>query len=344
MVSKVAIWMDEDAYSSTWRALELIKDDIVGTLERWQESGNGKVLIKPNLLSTNKNFKCNTSVETCLAIADFVKEIGDFDISVGDGTTWEKNKQPSTIRALENHGYAAYLDKWEFIELHDDDTGAWFDIVNLEANEPIELGVAKAAVDSFLISVAKFKTHDVLGLTLSLKNLMGALNSARSKKSGNIIKTGDVKGFMHGFWDKKPHLLTREQNIGPSKVALAANLVRLAKCVQPGLAVVDGSTVMEGSGPRRGDVCEQLGGISVAGIDFIAVDSICARIVKIPLESFQYVMAAGKAGVGNYKKEDIEVLGLDVEKIQTEIKPHPRFKESAPWKPGELSDFQKFLD
>jgi uncharacterized protein (DUF362 family) len=343
MQATLAIWKNEDQRAATRKALDLIREDILKALDRWEHAGGRKqVLIKPNLLSTDTNLACNTSVETCLGIADFFNESTKYKILIGDGTTYESAHKPSTMLALENHGYSLHKGTWDLVDLHPDETGRWFTIVNHEVLKPVELGIAKLAVESFVVSVAKLKTHDVLGLTLCLKNMMGTLNAARYYGETGTIGRGDVKGYMHGFGTKKPNALSKAQNIGPSKVALAANLVRLATCRVPDLAVIDGSTVMEGTGPRRGNACSGLGGFAMASTDPVAVDATCAAIAGIPLDSFQYVLRAGERGLGIHDVSSIACKGLGWKSLQYTVKRHPLFAEASPWKPAEIADFQGY--
>nr|MDO8110993.1 DUF362 domain-containing protein [Candidatus Sigynarchaeota archaeon] len=339
----VAIARDNDQKKAAKTALDLIKNDINLSLFHWIKSGEKKqVLIKPNLLSTEANPQCNTSVETCLAVAEIIKELGDYKIYIGDGTTYETNHKPSTMKSLQNHGYDKYKDIWTLVDLHADETWRFFDIVNYEGQKPVELGFSRLADDCFVISVAKIKTHDVLGLTLSLKNMMGILNGARYVGEKNLITKGDVKGYMHGFGNHKPHDLTKAQNTGPSKVALAANLVRLAKARHPDLAVIDGSTIMEGMGPRRGNTCAELSGIAMASTDFIALDATCAAIAGLPLDSFQYVKLAGERGMGVADVAKINNHGIQWQTLKTNLKMHPLFAEASPWKQEELDALAKY--
>ncbi|MBN2151058.1 MAG: DUF362 domain-containing protein [Candidatus Lokiarchaeota archaeon] len=344
MTANIAISKNDDQRAAVIAALGLVRDDVLAALDRWEQAGGQKrVLIKPNLLSTNTNLMCNTTVDACLGVADFFGEATTYKVLVGDGTTYESKHKPSTMVALENHGYAAHKEAWNMVDLHDDVTGRWFGIVNHEAARPVELGVAALAVESFVVSVAKMKTHDVLGMTLCLKNMMGTLNAARYRGEAAEIHHGDVKGYMHGFGNKKPHELARAQNVGPSKVALAANLVRLAACRLPDLAVVDGSTVMEGSGPRRGSACAGLGGFAMAGTDPVAVDATCAAIAGLPLDSFQYVLRAGERGLGTHGVANIACKGIGWQALECPLKRHPLFAEAAPWKQAELDELEGYL-
>lgn len=329
--SVVAIVKDEDIYSSARRALEAISDDLATRLDAWRRKKGNDVLLKPNLLSTQQNHGCNTSVFICKAIADFMKELGPFKIHVGEGTTYSSDGRASSMKAFDNHGYTDpdFLGEWTLLDLHASDPGRWFEVVNQHESGLVELSLARPVVDMFTVSVAKFKTHDVLGFTLSLKNMMGALNAARVKAGLKLIKKGDVKGFMHGLGEKKPHELTVEENTGPSKVALAANIVRMNRCRAPDLAVIDGSSIMEGMGPRRGTACKDMAGLALASIDPVAADATCAALAGVSLEEVQYVLVAGSRGLGNCHIKRIEHRGLPLDDAAFTMQMHPRFKDAS---------------
>jgi uncharacterized protein (DUF362 family) len=159
-----------------------------------------------------------------------------------------------------------------------------------------------------------------------------------------MIARGDVKGYMHGFGNKKPHALAKAQNTGPSKVALAANIIRLVSCRSPDLAVIDGSTVMEGLGPRRGNACGGVSGFSIASTDAVAVDATCAAIASIPLDSFQYVTRARDRGLGIHDVSNIAFKGVGWQSLQFPLKRHPLFSEASPWKQEEIEAFRRYTE
>lgn len=342
----VSIQQDPDPYNATTRALHAIRASVDASLAAWQaRAGHSppSILVKPNLLSTGTNYLCNTNVRACEAVADFFTEIGFPRIVIAEGTTWGRGGQASTWQAFENHGFAGKA--WDLVDLHQRPAGAWFRVASVDPpdGKPIELGLARDTVDAFVVSLAKFKTHDVLGLTLSIKNMMGALVAARIAGEQDPFVTGDVKGFMHGFGNRKPHQLAPEQNTGPSKVALAANLVRMVRCRAPDLAVIDGSTVMEGAGPRRGTSCGALGTIAIAGTDPVAVDATCAAIACIPLDRFQYVLRAGQAGAGTWELDRVAFTGVPWETLRHPVERHPAFATASPWTAGELALLETLL-
>jgi uncharacterized protein (DUF362 family) len=312
---RVAIVRGTDPYEATLAALNLLADDI--------PVPKNPVLLKPNLLMTKKNPIAVTDPKVCAAIADFLLEKNaDCTISLGEGTTG--GKPPDTFKSMQNNGYMPFQDRWTALDFAKDLPDKWFPIYSPGESRQIELGISKAFTDySYVVSIPKFKTHDVLGLTLSLKNFMGTLVAARDTETKEFIaqKTTNVCPFMHGFGDKPPNKLTTAQNTGPSKVALATNLIRLATQVHPKLAVIDGIEAMEGDGPGSRGTKKYLGAI-IAGTDFIAVDTVASHIAGMDLHHFQYIHQAGEIGLGESRISKISIIGEPFESITSLFETH----------------------
>ncbi|TFG04530.1 MAG: DUF362 domain-containing protein, partial [Promethearchaeota archaeon] len=225
---QVSIVRGTDPYETTCEALSLISDSI-------QLSKISQALLKPNLLMTKKNPIAVTHPGVCAAVADFLMERYDISqIRLAEGTT--AGSPPSTLQSMENNGYSPYQDRWTPIDLVPDRPGIWFPILSPGYPHNIELGISKTIINCpYIVSIPKFKTHDVLGLTLSLKNGMGSLVAARDALTKKIIARtpAQVCSYMHGFGGKKPIDLTEAQNIGASKVALATNLLRFSMLFSP---------------------------------------------------------------------------------------------------------------
>ena len=102
-----------------------------------------------------------------------------------------------------------------------------------------------------IVSVAKLKTHHLAGVTLSLKNMFGVM-----------------PGIYYGW----PKNVLHSAGIEPAILDINATL-------RPHLAIVDGIVGMEGDGPIMGD--PKTAGVLVMGRNLTAVDSTCARIMRI---------------------------------------------------------------
>ena len=99
--------------------------------------------------------------------------------------------------------------------------------------------VAKVLLDpnNFLISAAKFKTHDRVVATLSLKNIV--VGAAIKRDGGEAAEGGlgaSDKPVIHGGGFR----------------GINYNLFALASRLHPHLAVIDGYEGMEGEGPGHG--------------------------------------------------------------------------------------------
>jgi len=321
----VAVSKNKNPYAATSVALELIIDEIRHNLPE-------KAVIKPNVLSEHRDGCVVTDPKICEATVDFLRAQGVEDFILAEGTTNSKVRgNADTIMAFENHGFSRLRNKWTMIDLNLDDPVEWFEIHSPGLNYKVELGMAKTVTSNYTISAAKFKTHDVLGLTLSLKNMMGGICAVRNADSGQMIVRGLVsKAYIHGFGDKQPPHLTTEQNIGPSKLALAVNLVRMAKLTKPSLAIIDGVTAMEGDGPLHGSRKEL--GVVLAGLDPVAVDTVAAYIAGFDTRHMGYIYVSGLRGIGENRLDKIEIVGEKPEEIRSNFTPHKLFPK------GKLTD------
>jgi len=64
---------------------------------------------------------------------------------------------------------------------------------------------------------------------------------------------------------------------------------------------------MEGNGPIGGTPVDHR--IALAGFDVAAVDSMCARLMGIPLENVGYLNYCAAAGLGNIDRDKIDIIG-----------------------------------
>jgi uncharacterized protein (DUF362 family) len=111
---------------------------------------------------------------------------------------------------------------------------------------------SKTMLDSDVIcSNALIKTHEITGMTCTIKNLFGCLPYKR-------------KILFHPWLDQ-----------------VLSDLVFIYK---PKLTLVDGLTPMEGSGPAQGDIVKDLS-LIVSGENCVSTDASVARVMRFnPLE------------------------------------------------------------
>jgi uncharacterized protein (DUF362 family) len=113
-------------------------------------------------------------------------------------------------------------------------------------------------------------------VTLSIKNLFGVLRQVKKNK-------------MHSRLDEI--------------------LPYLVKTIRHDLIVVDGIVAMEGNGPVIGTPKEM--NIIVTGVNPVAVDSICARIMGFEPSEIRHILKSHEIGLGEMDGGKIEVLGED---------------------------------
>jgi len=154
--------------------------------------------------------------------------------------------------------------------------------VTVNPPEPLSLTrvrVAKTAMETTIISVPKLKIHGSATVTLSLKNMMGALAS---------------KGIMHNG-------------------RLSRNIADLASILTPHVAVIDGIIAGEGHETRGSPVAMNL---VIAGTDPVATDAVGAAVMGVPPKSVRHLRFAEDKGLGTCDLKKITVLGEPIEAVK----------------------------
>lgn len=161
-----------------------------------------------------------------------------------------------------------------------------FDIAKKYALEIIDLNhCEKGLVKSFviakpileadvIINMPVLKTHSNVGVTLSLKNMMGVLPLR-------------LKHEMH-------------------KCGLDRMIVELAKTIKPHLNIVDATFCQEGEGPTNGTPVKL--NLVIAGDNQVAVDSLCCKVIGLNPRSILHIRLAEKEKLGSLG--DIETVGF----------------------------------
>jgi len=263
---------DPDAvFGSVKNALNLL-----GGMAAFARPGS-KVLVKPNLLIAKApEYGITTHPEVVRAVVRLLKEI-NCSISIGDGPcVWG--------RCFENMGYVyeetgmKRIADEEGVELVKFDKRKW--------HGKFPLASCLDDCDT-LISIPKFKTHELTILTGAIKNLFG-------------LVSGTYKTELH----------MRYANIED----FARILVDIYEKTKPALTVVDGIVAMEGDGPGTGGELKKAD-VLVAGADCVAIDTILAAIMGIGPAEVLTNKEAAKRGLGSAKVSDIEILGDRLENV-----------------------------
>jgi len=236
------------------------------------------VLIKPNLIKPAPHETgITTNPYVIKALVKLAKDAGAGKVIVGEGS----GVGYDTLEAFRAARYYEILDG----------TGA--ELVDFKRGEfvtvPIPNGVifrrlrvAKPVMEaSVIINAAVPKTHDVLPLTIGLKNMKG------------VIHEGDKRRFH--------------------KWGLEQSIVDLNKVVLPQITILDGIIGHDGAGPTHGKPAGL--GLLLASTDTVAVDTVLTEIVGVSLEEMKYLRLAEEQGLGCARLDEIEIIGENLNAV-----------------------------
>ena len=270
MMVKVAILRGTDPQDITFKALEMVEGERIIAKEK-------PILIKPNYLnSRHPSTGITTDGRVIEGVIKFFKKHKKGEIIVGEGSGFS-----NTFEAYKNAGVDIIAEKHKIklIDLNKDD------FIETKPKDPLNLKkvkIANSALNSTIISVPKLKPHRIAGVSLSIKNMMGAMTP---------------KGSMHS--------------------RLSKNIADLASIIKPELAVIDGIIAGEGhesSGePLKMDLV-------IAGLDPVAVDAVGASVMGIDPNDVKHLIFAEKKGLGTIDLDQIEILGEQIESVQKKFK------------------------
>jgi len=244
--------------------------DLIGGIEEFVKKGN-RVLLKPNLLYGKAPEKAVTTHPSIVrGMIQIVREAGGIPF-IGDSPSIG-----SLVRTAEKAEIKKVADEMNcpLIEFEKPisptkKTGKIF------KQWEIDRSVLEADV---IINLPKWKTHNMMLLTLGVKNLFGC-----------------VPGRRKALWHLKA---------GEDRKIFAQILVDLYRMIQPSLTVLDGILGMEGDGPNSGQPI--LLGLILASGDPLNLDQIVCDLLGISRKSLLTNRVAFEQGLG---KDGIEVVG-----------------------------------
>lgn len=268
--TKVAIVKGTTPPDMTVKALEMVDADEVLSKEK-------PILIKPNYINArHPSTGITTDSRVVEGVVKFLTQNQAKEIIIGEGAGFA-----DTFEAFRVAGIDALAGRWKvrMVDLNKDQ------FIEVRPKNPMALKkvkVAKTALESAIISVPKLKPHRMAGVTLSLKNMMGAVTP---------------KGSIHNHLSQK--------------------IVDLASIIKPSVAVIDGIIAGEGH-ETSGNPVEM--NLVIAGIDPVAVDAVGAAVMGIPPENVKHLRLAEEAGLGTCHLERIEMLGEPIEKVKRKFR------------------------
>ncbi len=353
---RVALIRGDDRYDNIAQALELLTDSGRGSTPLAEAlSGRKHVLVKPNFVTAHRPLAA-THVDAVRAVLDFVREHYDGRVTIAEG--------PSIHRAAEGfrrYGYEPLARAYgaTLMDLNHDEP---FPVEVYDWKlRPLRLHLARTVVESdFRISVSPPKTHDVVIVTLSLKNMiMGALISRhthnQTSKNGGGSYLGTAKKILWRtvpLWVRQLPLVERVQframstlepsdkmKMHQSYPIINLNLALIAPLVAPHLAVVDGFEAMEGNGPTNGTPVPLR--LALASTDPLAADVVGAALMGFDAEHVGYLHYCRRIGLGTGDLNRIEIVGNStLADCAHPFRPHSAIHRQRRWK---LAQAEKYL-
>jgi uncharacterized protein (DUF362 family) len=240
-----------------------------------------RVVLKPNLVEYRKAQVINTEPRFIDAVIRLCKDEGAAEIIVAEGPGHWRNVE----FLVEASGLGPVLRKHNvrFVDLNHDEPVKVPNIGRTTGLDHLYLTRTVMSADVF-ISLPKMKTHHWAGATLSLKNLFGTL-----------------PGICYGWPKNELHWRGIPQSI-----------IDIALTQTPHLAIVDGIVGMEGDGPLVGKA--KPAGVLVMGIDLVAVDSTCCRLMKLPVERIPTLVLGAEMKLGRIAEADIQQIGEPIDR------------------------------
>jgi uncharacterized protein (DUF362 family) len=285
LTSRVALTAGEDRADLAFRALKPFSKRVAA------EIGDKRVIVKPNNVVIDCPLAASDA-KNLEGVLEFLKSIGkDRNVVIAESTS-----AGSALEGFANYGYdkvaAQYGAKLMDLDKDDYETLYCFDERDIR---PHPCRMAKTLLDPnhFVISAAKFKTHDRIVATLSLKNIV----------VGAAIKRGGGERPEGGRWDNSDKPITH----GSGYRGINYNLSALASRLHPHLAVIDGYEGMEGEGPTGGTPVNSR--VCVVSTDWLAADRVALELMGIDFAKVGYLNYCAQAGLGEADLSKIEIVG-----------------------------------
>ena len=284
--AKVALTSGDNRTDIAFRALQPFSKEIRHAI------GNRRVVLKPNNVLIDVPLT-STHVDTLEGILEFLRSIN----KLGNVIIAESAANGPTLEGFDNYGYYRLLSKYP-VRLIDLDQEP-FDILYVfdeKDFKPHAVRMSRVLLDSdsYIVSVARMKTHDRVIATLSLKNIVVG---APIKDSGYTWTAKRKSG------SRSDKAITH----GSGFRGINYNLYALSRHLHPHLSLIDGFEGMEGNGPNNGTPVDHR--VCVVSPDWLAADRVGIELMGIDFTKVGYLNFCAQTGSGIADLGQIEIIG-----------------------------------
>lgn len=277
----VSVAKGESPYETTLEVLSRLEPPNVKGL---------RVLLKPNasrLLPSDRG--ANTNPQVVAAALDYFRELGAAEVAVGEspitGVRVNEVFELTGIRRVVEERGAPLLD-------FDSQPYQELQIPGGKVVERIKVTWFWREYD-FIVSLPVMKTHMHTGVSLSIKNMKGML-WRRQKVAFHQIHAPE--GILRG-----------------KEKELDLAIVDMSTVLYPHMAIVDGTTGMEGMGPGAGQ--PKGAGLMVAAHQALAADWVSCKLMGLDPSKVEHLRLAAQARA--FEPDDIKCLPADYAKWTT---------------------------
>jgi uncharacterized protein (DUF362 family) len=306
--SQVALTAGKGRAELAFEGLQRFRSSIAAAI------GSKRVVIKPNNVAIDNQLAA-THADNLEGILEFLKSIDKSNVAIAESAA-----NGPTLDGFANYGYDHLAAKYGAKQIDLDRAG--FEIVHCfdETDfRPHPCRMSKVLLDpnNFIISATKFKTHDRVVATLSLKNII----------VGAPIKD---EGFRWGPGSRSGARNDKPITHGNGFRGINYNLYALASRLHPHLSVIDGYEGMEGEGPVGGTSVKH--GVCVVSQDWLAADRVALELMGIDFADVGYLNYCGQTAMGETDLKNIEILGPAVKDHVKTYKLAANINDQLIWK------------
>lgn len=316
--SSVALTTGDNRADMAFRALQPFSKEIAMAI------GERCVILKPNNVNINVPL-ASTHADTLEGILEFLKSINKLNNVI----IAESAANGPTLDGFKNLGYFRLVSKYN-VKLVDLDQEA-FDIIHVFDEKDFRPHAVRMShilldPDSFIVSVARMKTHDRVFATLSLKNIVFG---APVKDLGFTLSSSRKKGT------------TSDKSIvhGSGFRGINYNLYAMSRQLHPHLAVIDGFEGMEGNGPNDGTPVDHR--VCVASLDWLAADRVGIDLMGIDFTNVGYLNFCSQTASGTGDINKIQIIGESLNDHRKIYRLSDNFKDQLIWKNPVAEGLQK---
>lgn len=318
--TRVSISTANDRADLVFKALKPFSQEIK------QAIGNKRVVLKPNNVLIYVPLAC-THAETLEGILEFLKSINKLKNVI----IAESCASGSTLEGFDNYGYTGLLKKYPGIRLVDLDSEGFENMYVLDEKDfrprLVRVSGIITSADSYVISVARMKTHTSVGASLSLKNIVFG---APIKDKGFTLYNEDRRFAPDKARQSKAGTVSYKRLLhGSGFYGVNFNLAMLAQKLHPALAVIDGFNGMEGNGPTLGTEIDHK--VCVVSQDWLAADRVGIELMGIDFSKIGYLNHSAQMGLGNADLSSIEIIGENLKDHIKSYKLPDNFDKIISW-------------